>query len=1028
MRPGEGGTLLYLTGLNLLLGLGMALGRSSSDALFFKEFGVAYLPHLLFLTSILLVGVSMSYAAIVDRLRPGRLFNILFASFCAFLLLAWIAMRFGGGTLSFAVYYVGYGVMSEILVAHFNFYALGHFDSLQAKRLFPTVGASARLGAMLGGLTMGVAGEHAAPEDMALAWTVMLLLALVLINVRHRGEPAAAAVQRTRKRKPSEDIAEGLRFVRTSKLLRFTALGMFAVLVVINVQDYLASTLLTHHYTDSRSLAVFFGWFGAFTNATVLLLQLSTTNRLLRRFGLETVNLIFPVTSLLTMAFAALSAGFPAAVAIRFNYAGMSPAFRSPSASLFYGALPGYMQGRARAVVTGLVLPAGMAFSGLLLMLIPPEAVDERVGALGFVAAALYLWLERRRNAHYGPALVDVLGAQVFSGRRVRLDGPGLLTERVREGMMTSLEEHPSDGAALALAELLAEQTPERAGVFAMEWSARAGPAAQGPLLRLVGRLRPSGWLAHTRGHLDHADEVTRADALTLLAEAGDSSAPPVIEAWLAAASPFLRSVATRLAILHGSPSLAAAGRETLEKLLGSSDDGARCAALEALESAPEPELLPSVEACQSAASAAVRAGAVRAMGGIARRVGLDLGPRLPAELTSEAPLVRAAWLHVLPWVRDPKLRLRALLQALEDPSPALRTAAKLPAEGTLPGDLSGFEAALTDHFGHFGLSSLLCDALARSDLPQREALLEKTAERHIEAARAKHALERALRDDRLSPHGATLATLLGEEVGRHVAVVLEILVLLDEGEASRAIRAGLSARDRRLRAHAVESMRHLEHAAILKHLMPLLEGEPDTALARATKDFAARPWGEKLAWCKGNESAWLSRCAAALDSSAAPERPSAMRSVLETLFLLQRVPYFALLRTDQLQYVVPLLEPTGWTQGERVFDLGDPGEDMYIIVKGRIGISLDKGSERPELVVELGAGDCFGEMGILDDQPRSATAHVLEDTEALALGREKLNGLLLAYPELGIGILRALGRRLRVVSADLAKARGDGR
>ncbi len=278
VRPGEGGTLLYLTGLNLLLGLGMALGRSSSDALFFKEFGVAYLPHLLFLTSILLVGVSMSYAAIVDRLRPGRLFNILFASFCAFLLLAWIAMRFGGGTLSFAVYYVGYGVMSEILVAHFNFYALGHFDSLQAKRLFPTVGASARLGAMLGGLAMGVAGEHAAPEDMALAWTVMLLLALVLINVRHRGEPATAAVQRTRKKKPSEDIAEGLRFVRTSKLLRFTALGMFAVLVVINVQDYLASTLLTHHYTDSRSLAVFFGWFGAFTNATVLLLQLSTTS------------------------------------------------------------------------------------------------------------------------------------------------------------------------------------------------------------------------------------------------------------------------------------------------------------------------------------------------------------------------------------------------------------------------------------------------------------------------------------------------------------------------------------------------------------------------------------------------------------------------------------------------------------------------------------------------------------------------------------------------------------------------------
>lgn len=141
------------------------------------------------------------------------------------------------------------------------------------------------------------------------------------------------------------------------------------------------------------------------------------------------------------------------------------------------------------------------------------------------------------------------------------------------------------------------------------------------------------------------------------------------------------------------------------------------------------------------------------------------------------------------------------------------------------------------------------------------------------------------------------------------------------------------------------------------------------------------------------------------------------MQILIERILLLKRVPFFELLRTDQLRYVAPILEPIAWVAGERVFDLGAPGHEMYIIVKGRVGISLSANPEDKSFVAEIREGDCFGEMGILDDLPRSASAHVLEDTEALALGKEKLHGLLLSYPELGVGMLRALSRRLRLVN-----------
>jgi CRP-like cAMP-binding protein len=64
--------------------------------------------------------------------------------------------------------------------------------------------------------------------------------------------------------------------------------------------------------------------------------------------------------------------------------------------------------------------------------------------------------------------------------------------------------------------------------------------------------------------------------------------------------------------------------------------------------------------------------------------------------------------------------------------------------------------------------------------------------------------------------------------------------------------------------------------------------------------------------------------------------------------------------------------------------------------------------------VAELGAGECFGEMNLLDELPRSATVHVLEDSIMLSLEKARLRGLILNYPELSIGMLKGLSLRLR--------------
>ena len=99
---------------------------------------------------------------------------------------------------------------------------------------------------------------------------------------------------------------------------------------------------------------------------------------------------------------------------------------------------------------------------------------------------------------------------------------------------------------------------------------------------------------------------------------------------------------------------------------------------------------------------------------------------------------------------------------------------------------------------------------------------------------------------------------------------------------------------------------------------------------------------------------------------------------------------------------------------GDRVFDIGDQGDHLYIVTAGKVGISIDPDPGAKSYVAFIGPGEAFGEMNLVDDLPRSATAHVVEDTRVLVLEKSRLRGLLLSYPEISVGMMRALSLKIR--------------
>ncbi len=141
------------------------------------------------------------------------------------------------------------------------------------------------------------------------------------------------------------------------------------------------------------------------------------------------------------------------------------------------------------------------------------------------------------------------------------------------------------------------------------------------------------------------------------------------------------------------------------------------------------------------------------------------------------------------------------------------------------------------------------------------------------------------------------------------------------------------------------------------------------------------------------------------------------MTGLLDRILLLKRSPIFSEVHTEDLRAVALELEDENYFTGDTVFEINHYGDHMYILQTGKVGISIDNNPKSVTYIATLGPGDCFGEMNLLDDQARSATAVVLEDSHILSLQKSRLHGLIIQYPELSLGILKGLSLRLRTAN-----------
>lgn len=149
---------------------------------------------------------------------------------------------------------------------------------------------------------------------------------------------------------------------------------------------------------------------------------------------------------------------------------------------------------------------------------------------------------------------------------------------------------------------------------------------------------------------------------------------------------------------------------------------------------------------------------------------------------------------------------------------------------------------------------------------------------------------------------------------------------------------------------------------------------------------------------------------------STRPQRPDP-RSLLEQVVLFRNMP------KPMLTKLSSLLRTVTYKAHTDIFHAGDQGATMYIVLTGAVKIFVPAIDGREVVLAVHRSGDLLGEMSLLDDEPRSASATTIEETEMVSLRRADFLRVLNEHPEAQRAIIEVLVERLRATNQSIQDA-----
>jgi len=1023
LRLGEGelSRAARLVALIFLLSASLVLIKSAQSGIFLMAYPKTMIPYAFFASAITLSIASLATVPLASRLGAARLLRVMLVA-CALAMLAIRALLAAGAPGAPFILYVVIEAASGVLLIHGWAVVSQATTARSAKRLLPVAGAGATLAWTFVGLAVvPIARALGAPALLFIAAAVLFGMVPLVMVIRARDLAAHVAKKRA---STLEEWKRALAYLRAVPLLRVMATLSILALVTEQFMDYVLMTAAHERYATEASCAGFFGRYYGVTSAITLAVLLLLSGRVMLALGTSRTLLLTPITTIGVAAVAAIFPSFGTAVALRSVDRVLKQSIWSSASEQTQTPLPPVERVQSRALVRGVLAPAAYAVTAAILAFLPHASARSLAAATAVGVLVMAVVCTRGVRWAYRDALRRAIDERTLDLDEVE---PQSFDAETRATLLAELRSTDDRRAGLA-AELLCEgSTPPDDEVLSV--------AIHSPSM-LVRIAALKAIARHRRGR--YVDDVARVLASDPEPACRAEAARVVVQLGVAPeeAHPALKKLsddgdAHERAAAKVAERVVAGERDPAE-LLGAFDDESAAIVLDLLvvpdRVHPESrELLikqmrrvirRGTDAARLAAvSAAARLKASELLPDVATLLPTSLGPEVATRLVE--------------WGED---ALAFVQDAVDSASAESVRHVASALSGEAAGPLLNRLIAHADPEVRDRAVRSLSYAASRGIVSRpADAEIQPMLSRELVLAYKMYAILAGLAKDDGIPDWKIDAPYdrLGDEIENEIGAVrervLNLLGLTGNQKLVSAVQAGLRKKSAEVDAKIAELVDATLPRDLAARVVPLFEHLSLRERAQAARLFAdgvSQIERDPLAAIVelGDETI-LGRAMLVYNDRFRERYPriweenSRLIPLFERMAFLRTVPIFEEMPGPELRRVAEMLTAVEVHADEVIFKKGDPGDALYIVRRGAVAIRDGK----IELSVAR-AGDFFGELALLDNEPRSADAVAVEDASLAKLHGADFRELMARRPQIQERILRVLVRRLRAASMRLTK------
>ena len=970
IEPGEERLIGLLVLLYFSLAFGVVFVQSMAFGVFIAEYGVQGLPYSYISIAFLASLAAMVYIRISGRVAFSRLLfiNLVFLGIAS--LMIWLALNsplYHAATFILPVWF-----QVAINLANLAVWPLAGrlFAFRQGKRLFPLLGAGNWLANIIGGMFIpALVGWIGAVHLLILAAASfgLSLLVLRVITRSYLQSPPEAATHPQRAVRPTHKQTGIFNDRYVILIMAYIALWWAGFYFIDNIFYDRAFA----QFPDASQLTAFIGRLLSITGIVALISSTMLTSRLISRFGLRLSLLAMPLIVTVSLGILAVSGGLGAPLFIIFAVGSFAKLVNvafgfslSQSANaLVYQSLPDTTRGRIQATAEGIVQPIAIGLAGFSLLVLTSGLKFNYIGlAYTFIVLGIaWMIIILLLSGNYVQALTRVITKRRLGENVNALADPAgisILKDRLHDRhagiaiyAMNKLEALDAQALKPELPGLIRHTAPEvRREAFFRVESLKLRSALRDVKDQLTMEKNP--WVKES--------------ALRALGAVTDNPSE-LIDTLAGNEIPTLRGSLIGLLKYRNEP----AAEQRLIGLLASTSNTDRNLAFEVIGELNQRKYYPRLlSACDSPATSRAAGRALIAIGAEA------------------LPEIEAAWGE-----KDaPQARLLTLAKVLGHVG-GDRALQLLVSRMTTPED---------------SIRSHILKALSHGRYHARDiSVIHHAIRSEAETAAWASAVQADLG---VTDETRLLIAALDQFLLDARSRVLSLVSFIINRDSVRLVREALEADSPAQVSYALEIMDAQLPTEWKKLVMPLLENlSPEERNRRFSTIFpqSQQTPAFRLSEIKDRKSLpyWLRACAVYTSK----EGEDAMLSTVEKVLILKSVPLFSQTPENVLADMADLLEEVDADENESIFKQGDPGDSLYVIVDGKVRVH-----EVDKTLNYLGERDVFGEMALLDPEPRSATVTAMEATRLFRLDQIQFYDLLEERPEIASGIIRILTKRLR--------------